>query len=290
MIPFTFVALAAALSTAAGGSPLDLGPPPSWELGVAAGGGWESNALGASAPVASGFGGARAWVARRFEVSDGDEVWLQLHYDGARYDSTPEVDLDRPELGLEWFHAFGARVTGRVIARAALRFQGDSARDGWDAGGRATLRFRLTDFLGLRSGAGFVHRETRDPAYGASSGQGELGLDAALWRDASAVVRYTLDAGTDTYYQAPAGGWGGGGMGWAAAAYGPGAGGGGGGMGAGAGTARATTLVAHGLSVDVLQGLPASFFVQAGYGLALERVAGASYVAHSVLAEVGWRH
>lgn len=276
-LPLTLT-LAAALAAGPQTFPLDLDAPSPWELGVAAGGGWDSNPIAASAPVSSGFGTARAWIARRFEASSADDVWLQLRYDGARYDSTPEVDLDRPELSLEWAHAFGERITTLVAGRGALRLQGEDARSGWDASARALVRARLLERIGLRLGAAFIHREADDAVFTSSVGRADGGVDVTLWKGASATARYTLDVGTDAVYSTTAsGGFGGG--------YRGGMGGGGGMYG----TASSSRRVVHGAAADVLQVLPGGLFLQAGYGLGVERDAGVSYVTHSVLAEVGWR-
>ncbi len=269
MIPTALAAVLSAALTAGSGdlSPL-LEPLPKWEVGTAVGGGWDSNPLAAETPAGSGFGSARAWVARRFELSDSDELRLQLHYDGLRYDTASAGDLDRPELGLEWDHGFGASVLLRVAARGALRFQGDPARDGSDGSGRAMLRIGLGERVGLRFGLGGFYRDARDPAYGGGSGRLDAGVDVALWRRASVVTGYAFEVGTDIV-TAQAGGMG---------TYGQGRRGG---LGA--------TLTRHAVSADVLQALPGGFFVQGGYGYSVERGAGVSADAHLVNLEVGWR-
>lgn len=263
----TALVLAAALAAE---PVLPLEPPSPWELGTAVGGGWDSNPLSAAtAPVASGFGAARAWVARELHSSADDVVWVEVRYHGTRFHETPDADLDRPELSFEWGHRLGESLTLRTMASGALRFAGDSARDGWDAGARALARLRLGSRTALRLGGGYVHRDARDAAFDADTGRLEAGGDVTLWRDAVATARYTLEVGTNTLY-----------------ATGGGYQGGAGSMG---GVARATSLTTHGLSADVQQDLPGGLFLQLGYGASFVRGGGASFVAHSVVGEVGWR-
>ncbi len=271
MIPTAVAAsLLVVLSASPADLPLELEPIPSWELGTAVGGGWDSNPLGAPSAAGSSFGSARAWVARRFELSATDELRLELRYDGVRFDSAGDADLDRPELGLEWDHAFGERLLFRALARGAVRVQGDPARSGWDANGRALLRIALAEPVGLRLGLGWFHREADDAAYGGSSGRADAGVDVALWRRASAVAGYALEVGSDTV-SSTSGTWSGRRMG-------------------GSGPAGLGTLVVrHTLSVDVLQALPGGFFLQGGYGYGVERGAGTSVEGHTVLLDVGWR-
>lgn len=267
MIPTTLAAaLAATLAAGAPDVPLLLEPVPRWELGTAVGGGWDSNPLADLSPSGSGFATARAWVGRRFDLSEQDELRLQLHYDGLRYERASDANLDRPELGVEWDHAFGERLLLRLSGRGALRYQGDSARDGSDAGGRALLRIGLGERLGLRLGAGGFYRDARDPAFGGGSTRLDAGVDVALWRGATAVAGYAFEAGTEIATET-------GTMG--------GRGGRGGGLGA--------TITRNAVSVDVLQALPRGFFVQAGYGYSLERGPGYSVDGHLVSAELGWR-
>lgn len=261
----------AALSAAVAAGPADLSPlldaPPPWELGASLGGGWDTNPLAETSPSGSAFGSARAWVGRRFDLSESDELRLQLHYDGRRYDTARDVDLDRPELGLEWDHAFGERTLLRLAGRGALRYQGDAARDGSDASLRAALRIAMGERWGLRLGLGGFYRDARDYAsYGGGSGRVDGGVDVALWRRASLVAGYALEVGTDIVTADS------GGMGSRAQGRGLGA-----------------TMQLHVLSADVLQALPGGFFVQAGYGYALLRGAGFSAESHLVTAEVGWR-
>lgn len=247
-------------------SPL-LEPPPRWELGASLGGGWDTNPLAETSPAGSAFGSARAWVGRRFDLSESDELRLQLHYDGRRYDAASDVNLDRPELGLEWDHAFGERTLLRLAGRGALRYQGDAARDGSDASLRAAVRVGLGERFGLRLGLGGFYRDARDYAsYGGGSGRVDAGVDVALWRRASLVAGYAFEVGTDIVTTDS------------------------GGMGARAqGRGLGSTMQLHVLSADVLQALPGGFFVQAGYGYALMRSAGFSADSHLVSAEVGWR-
>lgn len=271
MIATTLAAALAASLSAAPAAPADLPllhePVPRWELGTAVGGGWDSNPLAETTPAGSGFATARAWVGRRFDLSEADELRLQLHYDGLRYDTAADANLDRPELGVEWDHAFGERLLLRLSGRGALRYQGDSARDGSDGGGRALLRIGLGERFGLRFGLGGFYRDARDPAYGGGSGRVDVSVDAALWRNATAVAGYTFEVGTD--FMTDTGTLGARGQGRA------------GGLGA--------TLTRHALSADVLQALPGGFFVQGGYGYSVERGQGFESDAHLVMAEVGWR-
>jgi hypothetical protein len=270
MIPTAVAAvLAATLAAGSADLPLLLEPVPRWELGTAVGGGWDTNPLAETSPSGSGFATARAWVGRRFDLSEADELRVQLHYDGLRYDTASDANLDRPELGVEWDHAFGERLLLRLSGRGGLRYQGDSARDGSDASGRALLRLGLGERFGVRLGLGGFYRDARDPAYGGGSGRVDAGVDVALWRRATAVAGYAFEIGTDIV-TADSGGWGARGQGR-----------GGGGLGA--------TMTRHAVSADVLQGLPGGFFVQAGYGYSLERGQGFSADAHLVSAEVGWR-
>jgi hypothetical protein len=261
----------AALSTAVAAGPSELSPllepPPRWELGASLGGGWDTNPLTETSPTGSAFGAGRAWVGRRFDVSESDELRLQLHYDGRRYDTASAIDLDRPELGLEWDHAFGERTLLRLAGRGALRYQGDAARDGSDASLRAALRVGVGERWGLRLGVGGFYRDARDYAsYGGGSGRADAGVDVALWRRASLVGGYAFEMGTDIVTA------------------------GSGGMGSrGQGRGVGATMSLHLLSADVLQALPGGFFVQAGYGYALVRAAGFSADSHIVSAEVGWR-
>lgn len=258
--------MAAVLSTTPGDLPL-LEPLPRWELGAAVGGGWDSNPLAATDPAGSGFGSARAWVGRRFELSGSDDLRLELHYDAVRYGAAPAADLDRPELTLGWDHAFGDTVLLRVASRAALRFQGDAARSGWDASGRASLRFALADRVGLRLGLGAFHREADDSAYGGSSGRGDVGVDLGLWRGASAVAGWALEVGAVESFSSSSGRMSG--------RTGP--------AGIGAAVFRQT------LSADLLQDLGGGLFLEGGYGYWVERAAGTSADAHTVLLEAGWR-
>lgn len=263
--------LAATLAATLAAAPADLplpSPLPPWELGVAAGGGWDSNPLADVAPSGSGFASARAWVGRRFDLAEADELRLQLHYDGLRYQAASAVDLDRPELGLEWDHFFGERAVLRVIGRGALRFQGDPARSGSDASGRAILRLTLGP-VGLRLGLGGFYRDARDAAFAGGSGRVDAGLDVGLWRRASAVAVYAFEAGSD-FATAGAGTMGSGRQGRGLSALG-------------------TLLTRHTLSADLFQALPGGLFVQGGYAYSVERGAGVSTDAHLVLAEVGWR-
>jgi hypothetical protein len=272
MIPTALTAVLLATLSAAPAAPaplpLLLEAAPRWELGTAVGGGFDTNPLALASPSGSGFATARAWAGRRFDLSESDELRLQLHYDGLRYDSASDANLDRPELGVEWDHAFGERLLLRVAGRGALRYQGDAARDGSDASLRALLRFGLGESVGLRLGLGGFYRDARDPAYGGGSGRVDLGVDVALWRRASAVAGYSFEMGTDLV-TSDAGGWN--------------AGGGRGGAGLGA------TATRHALSADLLQAFPGGFFVQGGYAYSLERGAGLSADAHLVMLEAGWR-
>lgn len=262
------VLLTASVAAGPGDVPILSAALPRWELGAAAGGGWDSNPLAGSSPSGSGFATARAWVGRRFELSDADDLRLQVHYDGLRYDAASDADLDRPELGLEWDHFFGERVLLRTVARGALRFQGDSARDGSDASGRALLRIGLGELVGLRLGLGGFYRDAQDPAFAGGSGRLDAGVDLGLWRDASAVAGYAFEVGTDFGSTPGSMGSRGGGRGLAI---------------------LGSVMTRHALSADLLQALPGGFFVQGGYAYSVERGAGLSADAHLVLAELGWR-
>jgi len=269
----TLLPAALVLSAALAAEPeLPLEPPSPWELGTALGGGWDSNPLSATTPAAAGFGTARAWVARELHGSADDVVRAELRYDGTRFDATPDADLDRPELSLEWSHRLGASLTLRTTAAGAVRVAGDMARSGWDAGARALARLRLGTRVALRLGAGYVRREANDAAFDASTGRVEAGADVSLWREAIATVRYTLDAGTDTLYATTSAG-----------------GGYRGGSGSPSGAARAVSLTTQGLSADLQQDLPGGLFLQAGYDLSFVRGEGTSFVEHAVVGEVGWR-
>jgi hypothetical protein len=269
MIP---TALAAVLSATLSAGPADLPPIleplPRWEVGSAVGGGWDTNPLAETSPSGSGFATARAWVGRRFDLSEADELRLQLHYDGLRYAAAADANLDRPELGVEWDHAFGERLLLRLSGRGALRYQGDSARDGSDGTARAMLRIGLGERFGLRLGVGGFYRDARDSAYGGGSGRVDASVDVALWRRATAVAGYTFELGTD-FVTSSSGT--------------PGA------RGQGQGGGLGATMTRHALSADLLQALPGGFFVQGGYGYSLERGQGFSADAHLVMAEVGWR-
>lgn len=264
------LALSAALASDAA-PPLSLEPPPPWELGVAAGGGWDSNPLASIEPADAAFVAARAWLARELRASEDDLFWLQLRYDGTRFDTLSDADLDRFEGSLEWGHRFPGGHAVRAIAFGALREAGGAGRSGWDAGGRLVGRLRLGARVGLRAGGGYVRREASDPAFSASTGRLEGGVDADLWRGASALVRYALDFGTDTVVVAS----GGGGGGW----------GGGGGM---MGSAESVRQVTQGISADLRQDLPGGFFLQAGYGVSFVQVEGTSLVEHQAIGELGW--
>jgi hypothetical protein len=269
MIPAVLaLALSAAVSAEPELPPI-LEPLPAWELGTSVGGGWDSNPLAARSSSGSAFATARASVARRFDLSDSDELRVQLHYDGLRYDTASDADLDRPELALEWDHAFGERWLLRLSGRGGLRFQGDSARDGSDVSARALVRRSLGERWGLRLGLGGFYRDARDPAYGGGSGRLDVGADVALWSRASLVGGYAFEMGTDIV-TADSGGWGA-----RASGRGPS------GLGA--------TLQRHAVSADLLQGFAGGFFVQGGYAYALERGAGVSAEAHIVDVAVGWR-
>ncbi len=266
--------LAAALHAGPAELPLPFEPIPRWEMGTAAGGGWDSNPLGDAASSSSGFATARAWVTRRFELGGADDLRLQLHYDGVRYAAASPADLDRPELGVEWDHFFGEKLLLRVAARGALRDQGDSARSGWDASARALLRVSTGEVVGLRFGLGWYDREARDASYGGSSGRVDVGFDLALWRGASAIAGYGLELGTDLVSSTTSGTGRRGGAGTA-----------GGGSAAGLGETALRQVVA----VDVLQSLRGGFFLQGGYGYSAERGTGTWAEAHTALFEVGWR-
>lgn len=268
MIPTAVAAvLSATLSATPGAAPADLPlllePMPRWELGTAVGGGWDSNPLADSSPSGSGLATARAWVARRFDLSESDELRLQLHYDGLRYEMASEADLDRPELGVEWDHGFSERLLLRLVVRGALRYQGDSARDGSDGSARALLRVGLGERFGLRFGLGGFYRDARDPAFGGGSGRFDTGVDVSLWRRASAVAGYSFEMGTDIVTADS-------------------------GM-RGRGRGLGATLQRHAVFADLMQSLPGGFFVQGGYGYSIERGAGLYAESHLVTAEVGWR-
>lgn len=262
-------ALAAVLSAALSAGPTERSPlldAPRWELGTAAGAGFDSNPLAEASPSGSAFATVRAWVGRRFDLSGSDELRLQLHYDGLRYDRAAAADLDRPELGVEWDHALGERLLLRLVGRGALRYQGDSARDGSDAGARALLRVGLGERWGVRLGLGGFYRDARDAAYGGGSGRVDAAVDVAVWRRASLVAGYAFETGTDLVTSDAAG------------------------RGARAtGRGLGATLQRHALSADLLQALPAGFFVQGGYGYAVERGAGLYAESHLVNVELGWR-
>jgi hypothetical protein len=258
--------VSASVAASTGELPLPLEPIPRWELGAAAGGGWDSNPLAEASPSGSGFASARAWVGRRFDLSDSDELRLQLHYDGLRYDAASAADLDRPELGLEWDHFFGDQLLLRVIGRGALRYQGDPARDGSDTSARVLLRIPLGEVVGLRGGLGGFYRDARDAAFAGGSGRADVGVDVGLWRRASAVAGYAFELGTD--FSSTTMGSGGKGRGMS-------------GLGA--------LMTRHSLSADLFQGLPGGLFLQGGYGYSLERGPGLSAEAHLVMLELGWR-
>lgn len=262
------VALLAASTATPGELPMPSAALPRWDVGAAAGGGWDSNPLAAPSPRGSGFGTARAWVGRRFEPSDADELRLQVHYDGLRYDAASDLDLDRPELGLEWDHFLGERIVLRVVGRGAMRFQGDSARSGSDASARALLRILVGGLVGLRLGIGGFYRDAQDPSFGGGSGRLDGGVDLGLWRHASAVAAYAFEVGT----------------GFATTSGSMGSRGRGRGM-----SVLGSTTTRHTASADLLQALPGGLFVQGGYAYTLERGAGVSADAHLLLAEVGWR-
>ena len=245
-------------------------PASPWELGTALGGGWASNPLALTVPVGSEFGAARVWLARALGASGADSLWLQLRYDGTRFSTLPDADLDRVEGSLEWGHRFGKPFTLRVVGAGALRVTGDPARSGWDAGARAVGRLRLFTWLALRLGGGYVRREATDPAYSDSTGWLDAGLDFPLWRKASGVARYTLEAGTD----------------WLSATTGTG-GGWRGGAGAMDGS-RPLSRVAQGGSAGLRQDLWRGLFLQAGYGVSLVTTTGTSPVEHHAVGEVGW--
>jgi hypothetical protein len=261
------LALCAALAAA---PELPLEPPSPWGLGAALGGGWDSSPLPAAGAVASGFGTARAWVARDLRASEDDVVWAELRYDGVRFDAAPDADVDRVALGLAWAHRLAGSLTLRATAAGAARAAGDSARSGWDARAEALARVRLGTRLALRLGAAYLHREASDAAFDARTGRLEAGVVVALWREAVATVRCTLDAGADPLLAVASagGGYRGGSTG---------------------GAAPVVTPTSRGLSADVQQDLPGGLFLQLGYDASLVRVEETSFVAHAVVSEVGWR-
>lgn len=172
-------------------------------LGASAGGGWDSNVSGAPAGeprVDAGFGEARAWLGGAFEPSLDDVVALEAGYAGTRYPDVPDLDLDRPSLTLWWLHGFGERAVLRIAPVAALRFQGDPLRDGWEVGGDLSVRVSLSERLSLRAGGGGLHRVADDPAFSGDVGRARAGLELDLWRGAWIGAGYTLAFGEDTFY------------------------------------------------------------------------------------------
>ncbi len=272
----TLLPIALALSAALAPEPEPISAMPAaiapsrWELGTSVGGGWDSNPLASTLPAGSEFGAARLWIARQLRASDADFAWLQLRYGGMRFAAVPDADLDRVEASAEWGHAFGEAFTLRLAGAGAVRVAGDPARSGWDAGGRAMARLRLAAPLAVRVGAGYVWRDAADPISSGGTVWADAGLDAALWRGASTVVRYTLETGTDGLSGTAHTG-----SGWRS----------------GAGTtggARPVSRIVQGVSADLRQDLWSGLFVQAAYGVSVVRTEGTSFPEHQAVAEIGW--
>lgn len=255
--------------------PIDAGSP--WELGVMFGGGWDSNPLAGIEPVGSGFAAARAWTARELGASQDDPLWLQLRYDGSRFDALPDADLHRAELSLEWGHRYGDAFTLRAIGFGALRAAGDPGRSGWDAGARAVARLRLARWFALRISGGLVWREASDPLYSGGTARLDGGVDADLWRGASVLVRYAVEVGTDAVYGAAAGTAG-------AGMRRSGTGGG----GAMPGTPLSVQELTQTVSADVRQALGRGFFLEAGYSASVVRFDQTSLVQQQAVGGVGW--
>jgi hypothetical protein len=244
--------------------------PSRWEFGTSVGGGWDSNPLTSTMPAGSEFGAARVWIARVLRASDADLAWLQLRYGGTRFAAVPDANLDRVEASAEWGHAFGEAFTLRLAGAGAVRVAGDPTQSGWDAGGRAMARLRVAAPFALRVGAGYVWRDARDPVYSGGTAWVDAGIDAALWRGAFTVVRYTLETGTDGLSGTARTG-----SGWR------------GGAGT-TGGARPVSRIVQGVSADLRQDLRSGLFVQAGFGVSVVRTEGTSLLEHQAVAEIGW--
>ena len=229
--------------------------------GVASGGGWDSNVSGAAAmdeaAVSAAFSATRAWAGAALAFSEDDELSLHLGYDGTIFPAIADLNEHRLSATAGWLHVWTPRLALRLSSTVATRSYGDRARDGWDAGATALVRYRLGERLALRVGGAYVRRGASDPAYAWSSGRGKLGIEVDLWPGAFAIGAYALDVGQDTTYDAAL-------------------------------VPRPTDRIAHTLSLDVVQPLPSGFFAQLGYAYALVEGELASYRAHSTTAEIGW--
>jgi hypothetical protein len=245
--------LAASLLLAAG---------PDLEGGFAAGGAWDSNVYGDRAgAVAAGYASARGWAAARFDATPRDELRLELALSGLTSAAVPDLDRLRAAVGASWWRAHGERLATRLALHLAARDHAGDALDGWDGGLRASARLALRAPFALHGAASFTHRAAADPLFGWDVTRAELGLEVELWRRAFALVRYGLDVGRGAF---------------AADAN-------------GLATAGAVTRLAHGLVVELEQGLPGGTFLAAWYGLTAARDPARTFLAQAAGSELGWR-
>lgn len=261
--------------------------------GVAAGGGWDSNLTRSSevgAAVKGGFAVGRAWLGRAVEFGEANEASLELAWEGTHLPAVSILSEHRPALAAAWLHELADGLRLRLGAVGALRLAVDRARSGSELGGSLALRWRATPRLAFQVGTAFLHRRAGEAAYGGDSWRARVTAEWGLWRRADLAFGYAADVGQDAF-PAPAA------VEPAGAADPPPPGGAGespgspGAASLGGGlAARRAFRVGQSLSVDLAQGLPGGFFVQAGYGFSWVRSAAGSWNAHTLGADVGWRH
>jgi hypothetical protein len=206
-------------------------------------------------------------------------------------------------LTVGWVRWFTPWMRLRVAPFAGLRLTRDGARAGWDAGGDASLRFRVHSRLRLTVGGGYTHRAASDAAFAWDSARAMTSASIDLWPGGDLSLGYSLDVGDATFYAAPA----------PAAASATaltaaergknqGGNGAGGGNGPGGRPGRPVTTfgaelvayragrVAHTASVTIGQEIYGGVFIEAGYLFSAVRGEVQDYEAHAGTVEVGFRY
>jgi hypothetical protein len=281
------VRLALALVLLQAASPARAAPEPLAEVSV--GGGWESNASGSSgaAKVDAAFALARASVGAAFTRGADDELGVELAYDGSFYPDLPDLDLHRPGVLAGWTRWLGERAAIRVAPFAALRYAGDAARSGWDAGLDGTFRVRATRRLVVRAGLGYVHRSAREAVFTSSTGRARASVELELGRAAWTSLGYALAAGDGTFYAEP--------IAAGQPRTGPGAAPEGR-EGRPVGTfgrdlvAYRADLTGHTVSMNLGLRGPGGSFLHGGYGFSAVDGEVQRYESHVIWGELGWRH
>jgi len=193
--PSAAALLALTLVAGPGGAAAD-----TW-LGVAAGGGWESNLnLGvADAPeVSASFATGHAHAGGSLDLASWAEAGLELAWDGVAIPEYSELGSNRPSATVDLAVDLGRRARLRLAGESGLRLAADPARRGWDAGGSATLRLLLLRPLTLRASDGYLSRQAGDPAYAGQTVRGRAGLDLRLGGALTVSGAWTVEVGDTT--------------------------------------------------------------------------------------------